>query len=259
MDRQLRREDSVRRANVRETRRWKNPETRGPRQLLRPPSARLNIKPSSVQELLGGRGDGKAPGRSVCPASLRLRASRPIDIRLSARLKGAPASETAKINKPRRNRGDATSCLLQLFTVSTPFSGFYRLVPGAQSWQADGQGEDGTTRPPVAGRTGILSRYNESERWGGGGSRHQYGRLTGAVTAWTRWALIINANEEASQQQQHQKGRFCPRQRSTRLKDLTYRSPRGQTMADLNPWQKQPPQPRRDATAPESERGKSPL
>lgn len=41
-------------------------------------------------------------------------------------------------------------------------------------------------------------------------SRHQYGRLIGAATALMRRELIINANEEASQQQQHKEGRFCP-------------------------------------------------
>lgn len=60
-----------------------------------------------------------------------------------------------------------------------------------------------------------------NKRRSGGHSRHQYGRLTGAVTALTLWEQIINANEEASRQQQHKKGHFCPQQRSTRLKDLT--------------------------------------
>lgn len=43
-----------------------------------------------------------------------------------------------------------------------------------------------------------------------GHSSHQYGPLTGPVTALTRRELIINANQEGGQQQQYRKGHFCP-------------------------------------------------
>lgn len=50
----------------------------------------------------------------------------------------------------RETKGDGDmTCLLQLFTVSMPFSGFHHYVPRAWSCRTDRQGDDQTTRPPV--------------------------------------------------------------------------------------------------------------
>jgi len=91
------------------------------------------------------------------------------------------------------------TCLLQLFTVGTPFSGFHRYVPGARSCRTDGQGDDQTTRPPVVKWTrraenAVQIGRELTSRQAGDVSSHQYDPLTGPVTALTRRELIINAN-----------------------------------------------------------------
>lgn len=86
--------------------------------------------------------------------------------------------------------GDVISCLLQLFTVSTAFSGFHRHVPRAWSWQTDRQGDDQTTRPPVVKWTrrtenAVQIGRELTRRQARGHSSHQYGLLTGPVTTLT--------------------------------------------------------------------------
>lgn len=87
-----------------------------------------------------------------------------------------------------RDKGDIITCLLQLFTVSTAFSGY---VPCAWSWQTDRQGDNQTTRPPVVKWTrhaenAVQIRRELTRRQARGHSSHQYGPLTGPVTTLTR-------------------------------------------------------------------------
>lgn len=124
----------------------------------------------------------------------------PINTGSLSRLKGTPAQAWTRY-KPRKTKEMGTSwlvccsCLLSVQHLAV----FTITSPRARSWQTDGQGDDQTTRPPVAKRTRHVENAARivrklTRRQARGRLSHQYGPVTVSVTTLTHGELIINAN-----------------------------------------------------------------
>lgn len=137
-----------------------------------------------------------------------------INIRLLSWLKGTPASEPKNKQIQAKQGGHGPYFL---FTAAVCCRhGIQRILPSCpwglvltdrqRRWRRDNTSPSSKMDKTCQKRCPDIIGVNE--RRVGGYSRHQFVQLTGAVTE-----LIINANEEASQQQQqHKKGRLSPQQ-----------------------------------------------